>query len=106
MCMRLWSSSHEFLPRHWQRVKEGLHRGLTEAPAALMGTQFIVLDEPEVEIGLQLLDRQIDLLAEGDPVEFVEDGAMEALANTIGLRALGLGAAVVDVLDGQIELIL
>ena len=30
---------------------------------------------------------------------------MEALANTIGLRALGFGAAVVDVLDGQVELV-
>ena len=34
-------------------------------------------------VGLQLVDRLVDLLAEGDPVEFVEDGAMEALANTI-----------------------
>ena len=31
---------------------------------------------------------------------------MEALANAIGLWALGLGAAVVDVLNGEIELVL
>ena len=30
---------------------------------------------------------------------------MEALANAIGLRALGLGAGVIDVLDRQIELV-
>ena len=30
---------------------------------------------------------------------------MEALANSIGLRALGLGAAVIDVFDGEIELV-
>ena len=71
-----------------------------------MGSLLVVVDEPQVEIGLQLLDRLVDLLAEGDPVEFVEDGAMEALANAIGLRAFGLGAAVVDVLDRQIELVL
>src|SRR6185436_375915 len=47
----------------------------------------------------------IDLLAKGDAVELVEDRAMEALADAIGLRALGLGAAVVDVLDGEIELV-
>src|SRR5690348_1374122 len=94
------------VPRHWQRVKEGLHRGLTEAPAALMGALFIVLDEPEVEIGLQLVDHQIDLLAERNPVELVQDSAMEALANAVGLWALGLGAAVVDVLDREIELVL
>src|ERR1700746_637728 len=52
---------------------------------------LVVLEEPGVKVGLQLVDRLVDLLAEGDPVEFVEDGAMEALANTIGLRAFGLG---------------
>jgi hypothetical protein len=30
---------------------------------------------------------------------------MEALANAVGLRALGLGAAVIDVLDREIELV-
>ena len=30
---------------------------------------------------------------------------MEAFADAIGLRALGFGAAVVDVLDGQVELV-
>ena len=30
---------------------------------------------------------------------------MEALADAVGLRALGLGAGVVDVLDGEIELV-
>ena len=76
-------SSHEFLLCHWQRVKEGLHRGLTEAPAALMGALFVVLDEPDIEIGLQLVDRQIDLLAERNPVELVQDSAMEALADSV-----------------------
>jgi hypothetical protein len=45
-----------------------------------MGTLFTALDEPEVEIGLQLLDRQIDLLAERNSVELVQDSTMEALA--------------------------
>jgi len=76
-CCR-WSSSHEFLLCYW-RVEEGRHRGLTEAPAALMGVLLIVFDQPDVEIGLQLVDRQIDLLAERNPVELVQDSAMEAL---------------------------
>src|SRR2546421_1742141 len=71
-----------------------------------MGALFIVLDEPGVEVGLQLVDRQIDLLAERNPVKLVQDSAMEALANAVGLRALGLGAAVIDVLDREIELVL
>src|SRR6516164_392628 len=45
------------------------------------------------------------LLAESHPVELIQHGAMEALADAVGLRALGLGAAVVDVLNGEIELV-
>src|SRR5437773_8051144 len=97
--------SYYFLLCQRERVKEGLHRGLAEAPAALMRAPMIVIDEPGVEVSLQLVDRLIDLFAKGDPVELVEDGAMKALANAIGLRALGLGAAVVDVLNGEIELV-
>ena len=82
-----------------------MHRGVAEAPAALMRSPMIVLDQPGVEIGLQLLDRAIDLLAERYTVELVEHGAMEALADAVGLRALGLGAAVIDVLDRQVELV-
>ena len=82
-----------------------MHRGLAEAPAALMRSSLIVFDDPSVEIGLQLVDHPVDLLAESHPVELIQHGAMEALADAVGLRALGLGAAVVDVLDGEIELV-
>src|SRR5215831_4923263 len=44
-------------------------------------------------------------IAERDPIELVQDGTMETLADAICLRALGLGAAVVDVLDGEVELV-
>ena len=70
-----------------------------------MGALFVVLDEPDVEIGLQLVDCQIDLLAERNSVELVQDSAMETLANAVSLRALGLGTAVIDVLDREIELV-
>jgi hypothetical protein len=43
---------------------------------------------------------------ERDTVELVEHGLVEALANAVCLRALGLGACVIDVLDRKIELIL
>jgi len=36
----------------WQRVKEGLHWGFAEAPAALIRAPFIVFEEPDVEVGL------------------------------------------------------
>ena len=66
---------------------------------------MIVLDKPGIEIGLQLVDAAVDIFAERNPIELVQDSAMEALADAVGLRALGLGAAVIDVLDGEVELV-
>src|SRR5215472_12462859 len=69
-----------------------------------MGPLLVVFGDPRIKVGLQLVDRAVDLFAEHHPVEFVQDGAMEALTNSIRLRALGLGPAVINVLDGEIEL--
>src|SRR5262249_1196766 len=66
---------------------------LAEAPAALMRPALGVIDKPGIEVGLQLVDCAIDLLAERHPIELVEHGAMKALADAVGLRALGLGSA-------------
>ena len=70
-----------------------------------MGALLIVVDDPRIEIGLQLVDRAVDLLVERYPVELVEHGAVEALADAVGLRAFGLGATVIDILDRQVELV-
>src|SRR5215471_5989705 len=94
---------HEFLLRQGECIKEGLHWGLPEAPAALMRPLIIILDQPCIKIGLQLVDAAINLLAERDPIELVQHGAMETLTDSIGLRAFGLGTAVIDVLDGEVE---
>src|ERR1700745_4040366 len=86
---RPWSGGHQFLLCQGERVKEGLHRGLAKAPAALMWPLLIVFGDPSVKVGLQLVDRPVDLLAERDPIELVQDSAMETLADSICLRALG-----------------
>jgi hypothetical protein len=39
------------------------------------------------------------------PDRTVQDSAMEALANAVCLRALGLGAGAIDVLNGAVELV-
>jgi hypothetical protein len=49
---RLSSSSHDFLLRQRKRVKQGLHRGLAEAPSALMGPPLIIFGDPGIEVGL------------------------------------------------------
>jgi hypothetical protein len=51
------------------------------------------------EIGLQLADRC-------DAVRFVEHGLLEALTDSVRLRALGLGAGVIDIHDREVEFLL
>lgn len=94
-----------FFARERERVKEGLHGGLSKAPFALMRPDLIELAHPEVEIGLQVLDGGVDFLAEGDAIKLIQHGLMEALDDAVGLRALGLGSGVVDVFDREIEFV-
>ena len=70
-----------------------------------MWAYFVVLADPGIEIGLQLIDGTIHLLAECDTIEFVQHGLVEAPTDAVGLRALGPGARVIDVLDREIKLI-
>ena len=86
-------------------VKEGLHRGFSEAVAALMSSGLVVLIDPEIEIGLKLSDGVVDFFAESDAIELVEQGLVEALDNTIRLRAFRFGSCVIDVFHGQVELV-
>src|SRR5208337_1786614 len=65
----------------------------------------IELFDPPIEIGLQLCDGAIKLFAEGDAIELVQHGFVEPLHDSIGLRAFGFRAGVIDVLDGKIELV-
>jgi hypothetical protein len=44
-----------------------------------------------------------DTFAERDTIELVEGGLMEAFTDAVRLRALGLGARVIDVLDREIR---
>ena len=71
-----------------------------------MWPRLVVFADPHIKIGLQLVNGTVHLFAEGDAVKLIEHGLMEALADTVGLRALRLGARVIDVLDREIELIL
>ena len=83
-----------------------MHRRLAEAPAPLMWPRLVVFADPHIKIGLQLVTGTVHLFAERDAIKLIEHGLVEALADTVGLRALRLGARVIDVLDREIELIL
>lgn len=49
---------------------------------ALVRAAHVALDNPGVEIDLQLVDAAVDLLAEDNPMELVEHGLVEALDDT------------------------
>ena len=48
-----------------------------------MGPRLIVSGDPGIEVGLQLGERPVDLLAERHAIELVERGFVEALADAI-----------------------
>jgi len=66
----------------------------------------IVLSQPIIQIGLQFVQVVIELFAKCGGVKLFLDGAMEAFADTVGLRVASLGAAVVDVLHRQVQFVL
>jgi hypothetical protein len=55
-----------------------------------MWPRLIVLLDPAIQVGLQLIDRTVHLLAEGDTVELVKHGFVEALADAVGCGLLVL----------------
>jgi hypothetical protein len=71
-----------------------------------MWPRLIVFLDPGIQIGLQLVDRTVHLFAERDTIEFIEHGLVEAFTDAIGLRALGFGPRVIDVLDREVEFVL
>jgi hypothetical protein len=79
-----------FLLRHGHCVKQGLHRRFAEASASLMRPLFIVLADPQIQVGLQLVDCTVHLFAERDAVEFVEHSPVEALPDAVGRGLLVL----------------
>ena len=51
-----------------------------------MCTLIIVVVQPYVQIGLQLIQIAIEFFAERDLIEFLQDRLVEALADSVGLR--------------------
>ncbi len=112
-CLRDWLTSRH-IPLAWlychdDSLRIGLHTHVIHYVPGAIGAdrpRRIVLVNPDIEIGLQLVDETIRLSAERDTVKLIERGLVEALADTVGLRALGFGARVIDVLDREVEFVL
>jgi len=64
----------------------------------------VVVRQPDIQIGLQFIQREVELAPERDLVELLQDRLVEALTDAIGLRMPDLCLGVLDVVQGQVEL--
>ena len=104
-CCLMSSGSDHFFSRNRDGVKESLQWCFTKTPTPLMWPVFIVTSDPFIEIFLQIRDRGVEFFAERHTIELVEDRLVEALTDTIRLRALGLNSGMIDVFHRKIELV-
>ena len=88
-----------------QRIEKRLHRGLAVAPATLVRPDLVVLTDPLIQIGLQRLERRIDLLAKRHAIKLIEHGFLETFADAIGLRMFHFRPRMFDVLDPEVQLV-
>ena len=86
-------------------VVESLQWRFAVAIPSAMWPLLIVVNKPFIQIGLQLLERLVNLLSESDLIELLENCLVETLADSVGLRALGSCLRVIDILDRQEELV-
>ena len=70
-----------------------------------MGPLGVVVSEPEVEIGLRGLDAVVEGLAHFHAEELIQHRSVESLDETVGLGAADLGAAVLDAVEVEVELV-
>lgn len=73
--------------------------------SALVGSLGVVDGEVGVEVGLHLVDGLVPFLAAHDAEVLVEQGSVQALDKAVGLRALDLCGAVLDLLELEEQLI-
>src|SRR5215210_7399569 len=99
--------SAKFDPVAYRRQRSAFDKGLQRRFAIAVLTRMrslsVIALHPRVNVGLQLIERVIQLASECAGVELVLDGLVEAFANPVGLRALCSRAGVLDVLQVQVQ---
>jgi hypothetical protein len=71
-----------------------------------VGPLLVVLLQPVIQVGLQLVQGPIDLLPERHPIQFVQHRLVEPFTDPVGLGMPGLRAGVIDVLHREVQFIL
>ena len=86
-------------------IEQGLHGGSATAHLALVSPICVILLQPCVQVGLQLLQRVIQFAPERNPIKLVQYRFVEALADAVCLGVTRLALGVFDAVDGQIQLV-
>lgn len=71
----------------------------------MMRPSCIILHQPFIQVLLQLGQAGIDLLPEHHLEEFIPDRSMEPFAETVGVGGMDLGIPMLNLIDGQVQLI-
>ena len=71
-----------------------------------MRTLDVVVSQPFIHIGLQLFNRAVNLAPERHLVKLLQNGFVKSLADSIGLRVMRLSLDVLNVIQGQVELVI
>src|SRR5690606_14320160 len=72
----------------------------------LVRTLIVVVVNPAVKVGLNLIDRPIDLAPERHLVKLLQNRFMEPFTNAVSLWMVCLSFAVFDVVQGQVQLVI
>lgn len=70
-----------------------------------MGAVIVVARQPVIQIGLQLFNGLVNLAPERHLIKLLQDRLVEAFADAVGLRVTYLGPGVLNVIQGQIQLV-
>ena len=87
-------------------VGEGLQGNTPVTVFATVRAFCIVIRHPLIELSLQVIERGIDFLAEGNIIKFFFNGSMEAFTDAVSLWMVRFGSAVINIFYGQVELVL
>lgn len=71
-----------------------------------MGSIHVVAVHPRIQIGLQFLQRVVQLAPESNLIKLVQYGFMKTFADAVGLRVSGLGFGVLNTVHAKVKLII
>ncbi len=70
-----------------------------------MRSFIVVIGQPAVQVQLQFLNASVNFLSESYGIKLFLNRPVKTFTYTVGLKTFSLGLRVVDIFNGQIELV-